>query len=189
MRVANEATKEKFLIASVAELEEHGVTDFSIRRVAQRCEVSCGAPYKHFKNKNELILEVIRYINRQWYAYQTALIAGCGSTREELIETSMGYISFLCDHPSFLAILLLNDKTMDTEQIAEKNAISNRTASLIETYCREVSMGQEDAIRKIYAVRSFIFGAALMINGEVLPKDETTMRNIRYCISREFDLP
>ena len=59
MRVANEATKDKFLIASVEELEEHGVTDFSIRRVAQRCEVSCGAPYKHFKNKNELIQTVI----------------------------------------------------------------------------------------------------------------------------------
>ena len=188
MRVANEATKEKFLIASVAELEEHGVTDFSIRRVAQRCEVSCGAPYKHFKNKNELILEVIRYINRQWYAYQTSLIADCTTTREELIETSMGYIGFLCDHPSFLSILLLNDKTMDPEQIAEKNMISNRTAALIENYCQEVSMGQDVAIRKIYAVRSFIFGAALMINGEVLPKDETTMANIRYCITREFDL-
>ena len=189
MRVANEATKEKFLIASVAELEEHGVTDFSIRRVAQRCDVSCGAPYKHFKNKNELILEVIRYINRQWQEYQTNLIADCHSTREELIETSMGYIGFLCDHPSFLAILLLNDKTMDPEQIAEKNSITNRTAALISQYCQEVCMDQNDAIRKIYAVRSFIFGAALMINGEVLPKDETTMNNIRYCITREFDLP
>ena len=189
MRVANEATKEKFLIAAVEELEEHGVSDFSIRRVAQRCEVSCGAPYKHFKNKNDLILEVIRYINRQWYTFQTTLISNCVNLREELIETSMGYIGFLCDHPSFLSILLLNDKTMDPEQIAEKNSISNRTAFLIENYCREVSMSDEDAIRKIYAVRSFIFGAALMINGEVLPKDETTMRNIRYCITREFDLP
>ena len=189
MRVANEATQEKFLIASVAELEEHGVTDFSIRRVAQRCDVSCGAPYKHFKNKNELILEVIRYINRQWHEYQTNLIADCRSTREELIETSMGYIGFLCEHPSFLSILLLNDKTMDSEQIAEKNSISNLTAVLINQYCNEVCMDQDDAIRKIYAVRSFIFGAALMINGEVLPKNETTMKNIRYCITREFDLP
>ena len=189
MRVANEATKEKFLIASVAELEEHGVTDFSIRRVAQRCDVSCGAPYKHFKNKHELILEVIRYINRQWHEYQTNLIADCRSTREELIETSMGYIGFLCEHPSFLSILLLNDKTMDSEQIAEKNSISNLTAVLINQYCNEVCMDQDDAIRKIYAVRSFIFGAALMINGEVLPKNETTMKNIRYCITREFDLP
>lgn len=189
MRVANEATKEKFLIASVAELEEHGVTDFSIRRVAQRCEVSCGAPYKHFKNKNELILEVIRYINRKWYAYQKTLIADCASVREELIEISMGYIGFLCDHPGFLSILLLNDKNMDSEQIAEKNRISDLTAELIEQYCMRVSMSQEDAVRKIFAVRSFIFGAALMFNGEVLARDEATMNNIRYCISREFDLP
>lgn len=189
MRVANEATKEKFLIASVEELEEHGVTDFSIRRVAQRCDVSCGAPYKHFKNKNELVLEVIRYINRQWYDYQRRLIAPCDNLRDELVETCMGYIVFLCDHPSFLSILLLNDKTMDSAQIAEKNSIGNLTASLIQNYCAEVSMSQSDAIRKIYAVRSFIFGAALMINGEVLPKTEETMNNIRYCITREFDLP
>ena len=182
-------TKEKFLIAAVEELEEHGVSDFSIRRVAQRCDVSCGAPYKHFKNKNELILEVIRYINRQWYEYQSKVISDCKTLREELIETSMSYIGFLCDHPAFLSILLLNDKNMDSEQIAEKNSISNRTATLIEAYCREVSMSDKDAIRKIYAVRSFIFGAALMINGEVLPKDGTTLANIRYCITREFDLP
>ncbi len=189
MKIANEATKEKFLIASVAELEEHGVTDFSIRRVAQRCEVSCGAPYKHFKNKNELILEVIRYVNRRWYAYQKDLIADCQTLREELIEISMGYIEFLCAHPAFLSILLLNDKTMDHEQIVEKNRISNLTAQLIEKYCAEVDMTPSDAIRKIYAVRSFIFGAALMINGDVLPHNEQTIQDIRYCITREFDLP
>ena len=78
---------------------------------------------------------------------------------------------------------------MDSAQIAEKNSIGNLTAALIRSYCTEVSMSQADAIRKIYAVRSFIFGAALMINGEVLPKNEETLGNIRYCISREFDLP
>ena len=60
MRTANEANKEKFLKAAVSELEEHGVADFSIRRVAKRCGVSCAAPYKHFESKNDLLVEVMR---------------------------------------------------------------------------------------------------------------------------------
>ena len=37
--------------AGIEEINRSGVTDFSVRRVAMECGVSCAAPYKHFKDR------------------------------------------------------------------------------------------------------------------------------------------
>ena len=54
-----EALREALIIAGLKEIEIHGLTDFSLRRVAAACGVSCAAPYRHFKSKGELILAII----------------------------------------------------------------------------------------------------------------------------------
>ena len=41
-------TRQALIQAGVEEINRHGVTEFSVRRIAQICGVSCGAPYKHF---------------------------------------------------------------------------------------------------------------------------------------------
>ena len=63
------------IIAGIDELEEHGLHDFSLRRVANRCGVSCAAPYRHFQNKDALILAIISYVNKQWAMLGKQVIA------------------------------------------------------------------------------------------------------------------
>ena len=50
------------------------MTEFSVRRIAQICGVSCGAPYKHFGDRREFIAAVIEYVNDQWRAEQTKIL-------------------------------------------------------------------------------------------------------------------
>lgn len=38
-------------------VEEYGMQQLSLRKVAQECNVSHAAPYSHFKNKDDLILQ------------------------------------------------------------------------------------------------------------------------------------
>ena len=40
-------------------LNKEGIEGFSLRKVASMCEVSHTAPYKHFKDKDGLINEII----------------------------------------------------------------------------------------------------------------------------------
>ena len=56
----SESVREKLIIAGADEISRHGLTNFSLRRVAAACNISCAAPYKHFKNKEELILEIMK---------------------------------------------------------------------------------------------------------------------------------
>ena len=66
-------TRQALIQAGVEEINRHGVTEFSVRRIAQICGVSCGAPYKHFGDRREFIAAVIEYDNDQWRAEQTGI--------------------------------------------------------------------------------------------------------------------
>ncbi len=191
MRVSNEATKEKFILAAIAEMEKHGTTDFSIRRVAAACGVSCGAPYKHFKSKSDLILEVLRYIHKQWLAVLKEATSACenGTLREKLLAVSLAYVRFLIDHPDYQTILMMNDHSMTPEQLREKAEISPLSQDLIRAYCASVDMADAVRERKFYAVMSFIYGAAITVNSHTTALSDAFLENVRYCIDREFDLP
>ena len=73
--------REVLLLAGITEINTHGVTGFSIRRVATACGVSCAAPYKHFKDKKEFIASIIEFVNDEWRQRQEEILAACGSPR------------------------------------------------------------------------------------------------------------
>ncbi len=182
-------TGELLLLAGIEEIEKHGLHNMSMRRIAAQCGVSCAAPYKHYKNRDEFILAIIRYINRCWAEIQAKIIKDCGdgaSNRDILTEISVGYISFLVDHPNFRSIILMKDDNI--EQIKEKASLSSTTVEYIRKYCKEVNMSEEDRVRKVFIIRSLIYGAAFMLDCGELPKDPDTFAMIRDCIRREFDL-
>ena len=49
----SDTVRDKLIIAGADEISRYGMTNFSLRRVAATCNVSCAAPYKHFKNKGQ----------------------------------------------------------------------------------------------------------------------------------------
>ncbi len=190
MRTAKQSTKDKFILAALGEIQMHGISDFSIRRVATRCGTTSGAPYRHFKDKNELIIEVLRYVNSQWYLSASEYIEKFeGTLRDELIGLCLLYIKFLCLHPEFQTIITLNDKSMSPEQKEEKSRLSELSCRLIHRYCDSVNMPNDVRRRKMYAVLSFIYGAAIMINSGYMPFNDATIEMAKNAIEREFDLP
>ena len=60
------SVRTRLILAGMSEIEKHGVNDFSLRRVALAAQVSCAAPYRHFKDKDEYIREIISYVNSKW---------------------------------------------------------------------------------------------------------------------------
>ena len=92
--------REDLILAGIQEINSHGISGFSIRRVAEACNVSCAAPYRHFKDKNALIGAIIDYVNEQWAKRQDEVLAQCGpSLREQMVEICVNYIRFLMEKP------------------------------------------------------------------------------------------
>ena len=100
--------------AGIEEINRVGVADFSVRRVAQACGVSCAAPYKHFKDRRGYVAAIIEYVNEQWYERQEEILSACtGGLREQIVEVVVGYVRFLVEKPWFRSILMLKDEEFD----------------------------------------------------------------------------
>ena len=182
---ASKNTRNELILAGIRELHERGITDFSIRRVAASCGVSCAAPYRHFKNKEDFIDSIIGYINRKWYLEQNMIPSSYSNTRERLVEISVEYVRFLVENPDYYTIIMLNT---DSGSVVSGMNISICTRGLIKNYCNETSMSDEDRVRKTFVVRSLIFGAAAMILSGELPNTEESFDMVRSLVEREFEL-
>ncbi len=183
-------TAELLLLAGIEDIEKHGFQNMSMRRIAAACGVSCAAPYKHYKNRNEFLLAIINYINDNWRRIQEELLEeNKGATnRELLIKISVAYIQFLVDHPNFRSIILMKDDNMSHEQIHAKMQVSRYTDEIITRYCEEVHMSTTDRKRKTFIVRSLIYGAALLMDSGELDKSDVDLLMVENSIDREFNI-
>ena len=169
-------TREELIKAGVEEINRYGVAGFSMRRIAQLCGVSCGAPYKHFGDRKEFIAAIIDDVNAQWHARQ-------------IVEMSTGYVQFLAENPHLRAILTLKDRDFDNVYHRVRGELSSPTQRLIQRYCQEEQLDEETRQRKVYVVRSLIFGAAIQFDNGELPYSEHTLKMVHDSIERELLLP
>ncbi|MBE6031743.1 MAG: TetR/AcrR family transcriptional regulator [Clostridiales bacterium] len=181
---------DRLIIAGLEELNKHGIQNFSVRRIASACGVSCAAPYKHFTDKQDFIAAIIHYCNSQWKIRQRKIVdLYPAPRRKQILEISLEYIRFLVENPHFRSILMMKDAQLDNEYAVLRGKMSRLAIRLIRRYCKEVGMSEQTAMVKTYIVRSLIYGAALMFdNGEMEYNDEN-MQAVALAIDREFDLP
>ncbi len=100
--------RKRLILGGLAELAEHGIRDFSLRRVALSQDVSCAAPYRHFKDKEALILAIIEYVREGWELLsEEAVIAhGIGNPRTVTELCSLA-VRFWLGNGNFRSVLLL----------------------------------------------------------------------------------
>lgn len=179
--------RERLIVYGIEEIETHGFTDFSLRRVASKCGASCAAPYKHFKNKDDLILEILRFINRQWGLLEQQLCVLYGDdTRRLLLELCMANIRFRLGNPHFAAVLTVAAKDMDVRQRETVGETINKIGELAALYCEQRGKA-EDAVLLTYKLRSFVYGAALLIGNGELPNTPKTLLMVKSAIEKELN--
>ena len=179
--LATDAIRERLIIAGIRELEAHGLNDFSLRRVAVACEVSCAAPYRHFRSKEDLILEIIRYINRQWTLLQSQIIMAFPNDRRRcLSEIAIAHIRFWIANPKFRSILLLEDNDPKSPRHIERHKISEGMETRLFEYCLEKGITcNEEQESLSYAFCSLIYGTVLLLGNQELENSDKTIRMIR----------
>lgn len=181
--------REELIQAGITEINEHGISGFSIRRIASVCGVSCAAPAKHFGDRTGFLTAIIEYVNSQWREHQLRIIEeNKNNIRAQLVGLSVGYVQFLVDHPYYRSILMLKDEEFDNIYHRLNGERESITLRLILKYCSSVNMDQETKRRKLYVIRSLIFGAALMFDNGEMAYNDHTLEIVRSSIEREFDL-
>ena len=182
--------RQQLILSGLEELDQHGFEDFSIRRIAKTCGVSCSAPYKHFENKQDFIIQIFSYINEIYHERQNKTIARYAhcSTRQQILEVSLDYVRFLTEYPQFRRIIMQNYQNFDEKYRLLRGQLSVATYDLVSRYCAEVNM--PDSVRrwKTFIMRSIIYGAALFFDNKEMEFNVENLQIVRSLLDREFDL-
>ena len=185
---ASDDLRHSLIIAGINEIELHGLTDFSLRRVATACGVSCAAPYRHFKSKGDLILAIISYINDQWSFLEKQIFDIYNNdTKKLILELATANIRFWIANPNFRSIMMMDDRALDALQLRERSRISDEIGRLIGLYCKENLIDTKSERQSAFAVRAIIYGATQMLGSGELENTAEAMEIIRSRI--EANLP
>ena len=168
-------TRQQLILAGIEEINAHGVTDFSIRRVAATCHVSCAAPYRHFKDKRDFIAAVIEHVNEQWHHRQAEVLQHCADNlRDQIVEVCVAFVAFLMEKPHYRGVLMLKDEQFD---------------NLYHKVRGQIGYDEATIHRKRLLVRSLLFGSVFLFDAGEVEYGQEALENIRLSIHREFDLP
>ena len=189
MAVRQKDIAEQLILAGIDEINEHGVAEFSIRKVAEKCNVSCAAPYKHFKNKQEFMSAIIDYVNTKWRLHQVEVIQQCGDDlRKQIIEVSVHYVKFLMENPHFRSILMLKDGEFDNLYHKKKGQLNSQAQDIMEKIRVSCGFDADAWQRKVLLIRSLIFGSVFLFDNTEFEFNEKALEHIRFIINREFDV-
>ncbi len=160
----DQSVKERLLVAGLREIEEHGFNDFSLRRVASSCNLSCAAPYRHFKDKEELLIEIFKYINSRWQMLAKEINrAYSENTGRKLVELSIAYLRFLIVTPSYLSMMFQKNQLISESKLKALPQPDDFLGELVELYAKENSWQNKKICQSVYTVKSMLYGTALII--------------------------
>ena len=189
MSERNPNLREALILAGIQELNDKGLQNFSLRSVAEACNVSCAAPYRHFKDKREFMAAIIDYVNDIWAGEQERIVAACeNDLRQQIIEIIMGYVRFLMEHPQYRAILMLKDQEFDNLYHKKRTQFGSLTQTLNARLLDRMGYDADTWQRKLMTVRSLVFGLVFLYDAGEFEYNETTLGYLRYTLNREFDI-
>lgn len=181
--------REKLIIEGMQEISLSGVQNFSVRKVATRCGVSCAAPYKHFDDKQAFLDAIIEHIRIQWIERQHKILRSYpNDLRRQIVEISVDYVRFMVENPNYRTIIMQLGGDSSEGGYHIKGSLSGLTQKLIAKYSREVKLTREQARLKTYVIRAIITGAAVLFDYGELEYNEENLRLVEHSINREFDL-
>ncbi len=173
-----DSVRTRLIISGINELEEHGINDFSLRRAALAAQVSCAAPYRHFRDKDEFIREIIKFIASRFELLCREIEAVFKfDLRRKIIELAVANLRFWIANHNYRSVLMT---------VAQRGSegLSDFDAPLvlaIEEYCKKK---EADPELKKYITRALIYGSLMLTDAEGDRVSQTEL--LRRALEAEF---
>ena len=154
-----ESVRTRLILSGIRELEEHGIAGFSLRRAALGAQVSCAAPYRHFKDKDEYIKEIVSYVNSKWELLSREIEKIYSADPRRLaVEISMAILRFRIANNKFSSVFALAGDMAD-------GGTGTPDASLllaVGAYADYRKLKEEERELLEYTVRAVIAGTLVL---------------------------
>lgn len=154
--------------AAVDVIEELGPKGLTIREVAKRAGVSHGAPYRHFADKDALVLAVVERGFSLLHSAMAEARANTGNTAiEQFAASGDAYFQFATEYPTYYRVMFSGDLISGSGDQAFGHTSSEAFLD-IQGYlkeCQQVGLvRQEDELLQSIAIVSMIHGFVSLLN-------------------------
>ena len=173
-RYIEESVRLRLILSGMAELSEHGLADFSLRRAALGAQVSCAAPYRHFKDKEEYIAEIVNYVVSRWQLLAEEIGKAFSDNPSRLIiELCMANLRFYVANPNYRTVLTL----------AYKSDLDRSLTEAVGAYARQNGLSEEERDLAEYTVRIVVAGTVMLVGSA---DTEVLLASARKKLEDEF---
>lgn len=91
-------------------INQHGIESISLRKLAFLCNVSHAAPYKHFKDKDDFINQIIMYVVDKFTDTLTEIFDEYRGTTDIMTELGIRYVDFFAKNPNYYYIMFFHNQ-------------------------------------------------------------------------------
>lgn len=162
------------LIETVRELVElHGPEGFSVAEAARRAGVSSAAPYKHFKDRPEILRGVAAAaMERLRLAMEQGAAAHPVGSLEAVAAVGLAYVTFAKSEPGvFRLVFGLNEGHEEDSELAGHGDACFGSVVRVTAERLKLDPAHHDVRRCAYLLWSFVHGHSfLTIDGKITAK-------------------
>ncbi len=161
--------REALVTASYAQISENGAENFSLADACRRAGVSTAAPYKHFRDRDEILeIVVARAFDELGERSVAAVVAAGGpETIEGIIAMGHAYVDFaVAEEHLFRLMFGQRPRIKDTPKVVEDGTkCFSGVIEQVARYCVAQGLGGEP---RAIAIRlwTFVHGAASLLIDE-----------------------
>lgn len=175
----DEDVKTRLILSGVSELEEHGVRDFSLRRAAEAAGVSCAAPYRYFKDKEDYLSRIFSHLASKWHLFFREVEHAWLSEPERCVtELCIASIRFWLANRNLRAALLVSGEVHGF-RLADFDA---PLSAELRAFFASRSVSEPEA--RVAAVRAVIYGYVSLIGSDELENSDAAFASARSAIAR-----
>lgn len=88
-------------------INQEGIKDFSLRKVAAACEVTHSAPYNHFENKDKLLEGMQAHVTESFSQRLENVLDEHGTEPDLIKYLGIAYVQFFIENPQYFSFLYL----------------------------------------------------------------------------------
>ena len=153
--------KQELIEKGLEYIDKHGEESLSMRKLADSAGVSSAAPYAHFKNKEEYLDIVSKYITEKFCDALQSTIDSCKDPTRILLELGKGYVFFFYENPLYYKFLF----TRGNIEVKEYRPFQLFEQTVEDFFKNTVKreMPEEILHAKMYALWSMVHGLAQLV--------------------------
>ena len=165
------------IIEALAWIDRENIYSLSLRKIARRIGVSHNAPYRHFPDKESLLVEIAEIGFKQLHqALQQAIDESSGDAKAKLENIGVAYVEYALNNQAYYRVMFGDGCLGDSQKYPQLEQISAATFNIlvnaIEVGQAEAMFNDQDSQQLASVCWSLVHGISLLaIDNQLMTAD------------------